>query len=369
MRFIFVQIRGGKVVTYASVENSHYRQRWGAELAKLAPPSALYKAGIQQAKDSYSCRSHQKVDTRTGLWTATDCFFNPWEWHGSVGNAHYTDEYLEMLEEATRTYRISDVDLILNKKDSHFVRADGKLPYSVQRIGPGRAPERLYPIVSVSTREGYLDIALPTVDDWNLVKSRSAFRARPEWSTRKPMAVFRGAATGCGHDARTNQRIKVASLRKEGVLDAALTRENCRLRLSESDTVTWTALRKDRIPFTRTLMPRSEQEAFKYIVHIDGNVAAYRLAEDLASGSTVLKVDSRGGYKVWFSDLLKPWVHYVPVHEDAGNLYDAIEWCRQNDEKARTIAANASRFVREHITLERLLQYYQWVLNSLAVRR
>ena len=42
----------------------------------------------------------------------------------------------------------------------------------------------------------------------------------------------------------------------------------------------------------------NEQSNFKYIVHIDGHVSAYRLGKELSLGSTIIKVKSRGNYKV-----------------------------------------------------------------------
>ena len=56
---------------------------------------------------------------------------------------------------------------------------------------------------------------------------------------------------------------------------------------------------------------------------------------------------------------LKPWVHYVPVGwngepEETDNI---VQFLRDNDELARTIAANGQRFANEHLNEEGRLCY------------
>jgi len=55
------------------------------------------------------------------------------------------------------------------------------------------------------------------------------------------------------------------------------------------------------------------------------------------TGSPLLKVASRHGYRQWYYDRLKPWVHYVPVAADLSDLMARVEWLRANDQQARDI--------------------------------
>lgn len=34
----------------------------------------------------------------------------------------------------------------------------------------------------------------------------------------------------------------------------------------------------------------------------------------------------------WYYDILKPWVHYVPVKRDLSDLVEKIEWLKENDD-------------------------------------
>ena len=103
---------------------------------------------------------------------------------------------------------------------------------------------------------------------------------------------------------------------------------------------------------------------YKYQLNIDGTVAAYRFPYLLAGGSLVLKQDS--AYYEHFYHRLEPWVHYVPVERDIGDLVKRLEWARENDEKAREMARNAAQFVEDHLLPEQL---YCYIFQLLKVRR
>jgi hypothetical protein len=51
-----------------------------------------------------------------------------------------------------------------------------------------------------------------------------------------------------------------------------------------------------------------------------------------------------------YYDSLVPWVHYVPVNENMDDLEEKIQWLMENDDKAREISENASKWVNEFAT-------------------
>jgi hypothetical protein len=102
-------------------------------------------------------------------------------------------------------------------------------------------------------------------------------------------------------------------------------------------------------------MSPAEQSRFKYVVHIAGHAAAYRLGGELAMQSVVLIVDSP--YRMWFSDWLEPYTHYVPVAADLSDLVDRIRWCRAHDAECRAIAAAGRRFFETRLSRGAILDY------------
>ena len=100
-----------------------------------------------------------------------------------------------------------------------------------------------------------------------------------------------------------------------------------------------------------------EQSKYKYIIHIDGHVSAYRLSYELSMNSVILIVKSE--WKLWYSDLLKPYIHYIPIKEDLSDLIDIIKWCRKNDEKCKEIANNALKFYEKYLKKDGIFDYLQ----------
>ena len=127
-------------------------------------------------------------------------------------------------------------------------------------------------------------------------------------------------------------------------LDAGITNWNVRPR-KLIDSPYLQTIDVDSLPFglVKRLTPK-EQSEYKYIIHIDGHVSAFRLSYELSMNSVILLVDSK--WKIWFSDMIKPYVHYVPVNSDLSNIYDQIKWCKENDEKCKQIAENAKKILR-----------------------
>ena len=63
--------------------------------------------------------------------------------------------------------------------------------------------------------------------------------------------------------------------------------------------------------------------------------------------------------KDYIHDLVEPWVHYVPIRSDLGDLMQKLAWAETHPEEARQISENASKFMREIGTkdgFERLFQ-------------
>jgi hypothetical protein len=105
--------------------------------------------------------------------------------------------------------------------------------------------------------------------------------------------------------------------------------------------------------------PRVGREAFlecRAVLVIDGNTNAWSaLFCGLLSGSCVLKVESEHGFRQWYYDQLKPWIHYVPVSADLSDMDDVVAWVMSHDDDARAIGAAGQAFA-EAMTFERAVR-------------
>jgi hypothetical protein len=113
-------------------------------------------------------------------------------------------------------------------------------------------------------------------------------------------------------------------------------------------------------------MTLDEQSSYKYIIHVEGHVQAYRLSVELAMRSVILLVQSR--YRLWYESLLQPWVHYVPVAGDLSDLDERIQWCLEHDAECQQIATRARAFYDQYLTREGCLAYLKSVLDQLSER-
>ena len=185
------------------------------------------------------------------------------------------------------------------------------------------------------------------------------------WSERKPVAVFRGASTGCGTAIETNQRLKLSllSVQNPKIIDAGITKWNLRSRKVMNSpylqTINLPYLQKLGIHKVNSLTP-DEQSQYKYIIHVDGHVSAFRLGRELNSGSCLIIADSP--YWMWFRKMLVPYEHYVPVKHDLSDLVKQINWCINNDKKCEEIAQMLENFT---INIYKKMEFLTTYNNSL----
>jgi hypothetical protein len=160
------------------------------------------------------------------------------------------------------------------------------------------------------------------------------------WEDKIPKAVFRGTSTGCGITAETNQRLKLATM-KDDDLDVGITRYTTNLKF---DPVEKLGVPKKVAPVV-DFMTLEKQGDYKYIIHVDGNVVAYRLLKSMLTKSLILRVKSE--YIHWTDHLLKSGEHYIEIKPDLSDLKSKLEWCKKNDEKCKQIAENAYEFAKQ----------------------
>ena len=102
-------------------------------------------------------------------------------------------------------------------------------------------------------------------------------------------------------------------------------------------------------------MTSEEVTAHKYILVLEGHVAAFRTATQMLSQSCILLQDSK--YIMWYSHLIKPYEHYVPVKEDLSDLIVKAEWCLENDSKCRQIGISAYTLMSKVLTEKFAIDY------------
>jgi hypothetical protein len=154
-----------------------------------------------------------------------------------------------------------------------------------------------------------------------------------DWSSRKPLAFWRGATTGDNRAGWRNlPRIRLCdkSRAHADLLDAAIT--------SIVQLPPQVAREIEAEGYLQPPVPIHAFDTWKYQIDIDGNTNSWPgLFQKLLTGSPVIKIASPRGWMQWYYDRLVAWTNYVPAEADLTDVIDKIVWLRANDEQARSI--------------------------------
>ena len=265
----------------------------------------------------------KKIKTKTKTWRVMGCIVKPFKKEPS-----FATEWISFLDRVKD--RLSDGVYILSLSDSVLL--------------PDSAPGEFLPVFAYSGKQGYRDIPIPTYDD---IFDRDMPGMQTDWSLKKAVAVFRGSSTGCGSTAETNQRLKLATLRSD-TLDVGITKYTSNLKYTSPTEIG----KPTKVAPVVPSLSWAEQSAYKYIVHVDGNVVAYRLLKSMLTNSVILRVKSE--FVHWCDSQLKPGVHYLEIRSDLSDLQETIDWCKAHDADCKKIAAAGYTFARERLTDERI---------------
>jgi hypothetical protein len=101
----------------------------------------------------------------------------------------------------------------------------------------------------------------------------------------------------------------------------------------------------------KSVMSPKDQSRYKYILCVDGHQAPSRLIWYLASGCTIIIVDSNKytlAPYIWIHKYLKENVHFVRVKSDLSDLRHVLETIKHGN-IGYNIAKNAYQFAFEHL--------------------
>ena len=284
-----------------------------------------------------------------------------------------TNEYLDVFSKM----KLSDGFFILNLTDAVIVRTDQTYPFHmVTGQRPLPHPPAMLPILSMSGQRGYLDIPIPNYDeiDWVYKKEGMDIYANfvTDWD-KKPIskAVFRGGPTGCGYTPETNMRVRLLIMSQsvnfeELLLDVGIT--------GKGKTIDTQSVRFDPVYGLGMLntgqkpsdkfLTMAEQSQYKFIIHVDGNVNAYRMLYTMATGSVILRVMSE--YTSWAEQYMVPNEHYIAIAPDLSNFKLKMDWCLLNPKKCKEISEKAQHLARTLLSREFLDNYFKMVFSTFS---
>ena len=194
------------------------------------------------------------------------------------------------------------------------------------------------------------------------------------WRAKKNMAWFRGALNYGflkGRYTIVNESQSIPHL-----VDARVTSWNHLL----NDSINKYNLSSKRFPMEEAV------QSFRYMLVIDGNCDSLRLQELLGRNVAIIKPISIGDTQ-WFSSMLKPWVHFIPVSlnpvlpnlslarsdikhfrkiKQQSNIQQVMVWASAHEEEVLRIIRNAHEFAEEYISLPAIRCYIEKLLHDIS---
>ncbi|CAE7684700.1 Poglut1 [Symbiodinium necroappetens] len=108
-----------------------------------------------------------------------------------------------------------------------------------------------------------------------------------------------------------------------------------------------------------------EQCKHRYLAFLAGTTYSSRIKYQLLCGSVVLAQEPR--FLEWWSRLLAPGVHYVPVEKNWANVQPLMQLLRQNPLQAATIARQGQRLAMTALS-PTSVDCYWWMLLASSAR-
>jgi glycosyl transferase family 90 len=111
-------------------------------------------------------------------------------------------------------------------------------------------------------------------------------------------------------------------------------------------------------------IPEPEFVTYKYLISLDGAVAAWRRVPTILASGSVLLLQHE--WNQFFYPGLLPWIHYVPLRKDIADLLERYDWLEGHPAQAKAIASAGHAFAMRFLTPEAIEAHFFDILLRLA---
>jgi protein glucosyltransferase len=279
-------------------------------------------------------------------------------------NEYRKDLLVDMLQTSANLVSLPDVEFLINMWDH-----------------PKVPQQNIEPVFAMYADDVHNDVAVTAAHAWD--DKRHAYPQPhtefgtsqcPQFRARKPKVFFRGGScTGPTEAYRAwgwrfynRKRVAVLSKQYPDLIDGGLV-DFCGSRKVSKLEWPWDKQMVSEMRVEAPLKPRVPWHAtchYRYLLNLDGNAAASRLASLFHTGSAVFLANSP--FYEWWYPLLKPWVHYVPVGRTLDDLVDRVLWANAHPNEVAAIGAAGAAFARQHLHTHGVACYWWQLLTEFA---
>lgn len=379
---IFIYIKNNKLEAFLPFANKYFTNNWSKNIKLYSETKEHNFKSFINTKKKY-LKQYKKYIPEIKKWWVNAFIINN-ELFENIWGQHSLKEYYDMIIETLNNNIVNDCFFIINKRDHPLLHTSLLEPYpkmyknNTPKIETKYQYKNYIPILSPYTNKYYLDIPFIIPQDWQLAiadKTYYKIENNIKWEDKISTALFRGSGTG-SMELEFNQRLQISKLdyewkeTKPGLLDAGIVSWNSRDKIDSKLQINYIKpelMNKIGI-YLKPRIPMNEQIKYKYILNIDGHSNPNRTSYLLQMGCLILQVESYyvTGNICWYTDLLKPYEHYIPIKYDLSNLEKQILWCRNNDKECKQIVENAKKIYEQYFNKENILKHCAYLFNQIS---
>lgn len=379
---IYVRIEDNKLKHFIPFANPNFKNNWSKNIKLYGSKSNKLSEFTNVRKRTFRYNKNYIQDVSS--WWANAYIINN-EVRDDVWGQHSLQQYYDLLSELLHFKKINDVSFIINKRDHPILRKDLCEPYTKfyktpTQINSNFRNNNFIPILSPYSNESYLDIPFIIPEDYLLACNDPEYYKIKEsdivaWKDKKDIIFFRGSATG-SMEIKNNQRLQITKLSNDWkntspkFLDAGIVSWNSRDKIDSNLQINYikpNVMAKYNI-YLANRVPMNEQLGFKFLLNIDGHSRPNRTSYLLGCGSLIFHVESKYvvGNVCWYDNLLKPYIHYIPIKYDFSDLKQKYKWCLKNDHKCQEIVENAKKIYQYIIAKQQMYNYCEYLFNNIS---
>jgi len=279
---------------------------------------------------------------------------------------YFFEEYIKFTNNSNLLFFLNLRKFPISRKDNLFplknIVKNCKIPYKTS-----------FPILSFYTSNEYNDIPIPLPWDVRYIFNDILFpdiscnyinkkKLQFEWANKIDKVCFRGYLIGNGNTSKNNIRIKAyqIGLSNNDIFDIGIIDFRKQIKKNENEPLVII-----KTKYFTNILSDYEQSFYKYILILEGHFYSSSISFRMHMKSCILLQES--DKKIWFSNLLKPYVHYIPIKNDLSNLVLQTKWCLKNDKKCKIIAKNGYNLIKKILTKQYIFNYMNSILNKNCV--
>lgn len=271
--------------------------------------------------------------------------------------SYYNDILYEFYNRLIMVKKIKDMFIIQNFGDFPVHRLDNLHPKHLWKKDIIINKPKILDIYSYCKNKNYCDQLIPSPDVLSFSFKKYNYGNQNfylDWDNKIDKLIFRGSNSS-GYLKENNPReiLCKLSLQNSNLIDCKIVSDfNYPILLDNKDTIEFI---EHQVSNKSEYLNLIQQSNYKYQIHIDGFVAAWRLVALLHMNCLIFRVESE--WYEYYYEHLKPWIHYIPIKKDLTDLIEKINWCLNNDDKCKIIAKNAYCFAIDNLNMEKIINY------------